>query len=598
MVYQSDEKHLLDSWKQQRAFRVHTALARYGIVFAIIATIIDLYFKMPRIVLAGDIALILGTAYTLLKTHQNKNQTKPRSDWAWAPLYIGLWISIVTSLMVTGGMNSPFIGSYLTLLYVCALIIQVRIRPRYVTLFIFLNLIFWVLAETITPNGFSSFPPPLIFSFLINSVIICTLMICIYEFLRTEKTLADEIVKRYQELSVAQESLNREEIANATKSTFLANISHELRTPLGAILGYADLILEPALTETERKGFVETIRSNGHQLLHLVDDLLDMTKVEAGKVEIEKLDFDPKQTIIDVIDLLTLSATKKSLGLSFIIRGELPQLVNSDPLRFRQILMNVIGNAIKFSERGQIQVFVEYEINEYFNSPQLVVDIQDTGPGLTLDEQDRLFKPFGQADPSITRKYGGSGLGLNLSRQLARLLGGDLQLEWSQSDVGSRFSLKLPARAKTITGVLKAPVPNQQKVKVQIPPGKTVLVVEDNPDNQTLIARYLKAAGLKVDIANDGLEAVQRMSQQTFDIIIMDVQMPILDGLQATHLLRQKSFILPIIALTAHAMKEDRLRCLDAGFNDYLTKPIDREILLEKIAFHLKKDFSEPKLTI
>ncbi len=589
MEIHSNQINVLQNWRQQRAARVNAAFAKYGMVFALAATIVDLYFNMPLIVLFGDLAMILGMAVSLYYSRK-----KTLSNLAWAPLYTGIFFAISTSLAVTGGTHSSFFGGYLTLLFVIGLITQVRIRPLYVCVFVFANLLAWGFAEFLFPNAFNSHPPDLIFSLLINAIVVLALTVCLFEFLRTEKTLADEILHRYQELDIAQRNLNREEAANAMKTTFLANISHELRTPLGAILGYADLILEQKSSEKERTAFAETILKNGHQLLHLVDDLLDLTKVEAGKVEIEKIPFSPMQTLTEVIELLTLSAKKKDLELSLATQNQAPLLISSDPLRLRQILMNVIGNAIKFSEQGRVQVNVRHEPGLSPDSiAYLVFEIQDTGPGLSIPEQERLFKPFTQADASITRKYGGTGLGLNLSRHLARLLGGELELEWSQPGVGTRFCLRIPAQIpeeNTLVNAVNLPA-KLSKARV-IPFGRSILVVEDNLDNQDLITRYLADIHAEIEVASDGLQAIQMVQAFDFDMILMDVQMPILDGLQTARLLRKKRFAKPIIALTAHAMKEDRDRCLEAGFDDYLTKPIDRNVLLDKIAQHLSSQLS------
>ncbi|MBC7420654.1 MAG: response regulator [Bdellovibrio sp.] len=587
MPLKNEDLNLLDHCKQQRAARVNTALAKYGGLVACVTTILDIYFKMPAVVIVGDTLMLLGAATSLYFS-----RTKSLATWIWLPLYTGMWFSIVTSLAVTGGANSPFFSGYLILIYVAGLVIQTRVRPLYISLFTFANFGIWLFAEMMFPLAFNSQPPSLGFSFLINGVMLAALMICLFEFLKTEKNLAEEIIKRYQELDIAQNNLNREEAANATKTTFLANISHELRTPLGAILGYADLILDKNSDEKECHDFAETIRKNGHQLLHLVDDLLDLTKVEAGKIEVEKIAFNPMQTVTDVMGLLALTAQKKGLELNLVMQCQAPSLISSDPLRLRQILMNVIGNAIKFSDAGRIQVIIKHQpAQDYVCEGFLIFEVQDSGPGLSLPEQERLFKPFTQADASITRKYGGTGLGLNLSRHLARLLGGELELEWSQPGVGTRFSLKLPAKVIDFQKVNPAELAITKPSDFpQIPNRKNILIVEDNPDNQNLISRYLIAAQANIEVASDGLEAIQKVDENNFDLILMDVQMPTLDGLQTTRLLRQKRYSRPIIALTAHAMKEDRERCLEAGFNDYLTKPIDRVLLINKINFHLRQN--------
>ncbi len=574
---------LLDRWRGKRAARVNLSITQVGAFLAVISFFTDLYFKLPLLTTSGAVALFFGSLATYLIS---KNKTP--TNLGWIPLYVSFWFAVTTNLLDTGGINSPFISGFLALLFVGGLVIQSQVRIFNLAVFVFSNLIFWILADVFSWGQFGN-PPLPTFSFVINGVVISALIFCIYEFLRTEEDLASEILNHYKELSIARENLNREEAANATKSTFLANISHELRTPLGAILGYADLALDPSIADSERTDFISTIRTNGNQLLHLVNDLLDLTKVEAGKIEIEKVNFNPLEIINEVINLLNITAEKKGLRVDLIIADQKPNLLLSDPLRFRQILMNIISNAIKFSQRGVIFLIVNFPANGKDNKRELALEIQDSGPGLTIEEQKRLFKPFSQADASVTRKYGGTGLGLNLSRQLARLLDGDLTLEWTQPGVGSRFVLRLPTplvvgqSAALVASIKNNPQSTIHKNFV----GRQILIVDDNSDNQTLIQKYLQPYGAEIAIATDGMDAIKKVSLVSYDLILMDVQMPIMDGLQATTLLRQQQFTKPILALTAHAMKEDRERCMAAGFDDYLTKPIDRKLLIEKVEHYL-----------
>ncbi|OFZ29235.1 MAG: hypothetical protein A2622_07390 [Bdellovibrionales bacterium RIFCSPHIGHO2_01_FULL_40_29] len=577
-------ENLLIDWKLKRASRVTYVLAKYGVIFSAFSTVIDLYFQVSPLVLTGDGALLMGTGLALNKSRQEKPIW-----WLWIPLYAALWYAITTSLLETGGIHSPFIGSYFSLLFVSGLVLQVQVRPLIMVLFVFLNLVFWFMADSWSLSSFGS-EPPVLFSFLINTLVMAALMVCISEFLKTERTLAKEILNRYRDLEVARKNLNREETANATKSTFLANISHELRTPLGAILGYADLTLDSSTPDTEKSDYIKTIRNNGAQLLHLVNDLLDLTKVEAGKIELEEVVFNPLLVIQEVVDLLTLDAQKKGLPIYLHLEKQLPSLICTDPTRLRQIITNVLGNAVKFSEVGSIDVRVNCSERKNTNDILMTIEVQDSGPGLSATEKSRLFKPFSQADASVTRKFGGTGLGLNLSRQLARLLGGDLYLAWSQPGVGSRFVFNLPLSHDSLAKTKSELIP---PVEIPIKPYSfnqvfSILVVEDNPDSQFLITKYLKNSGVRVQVAQDGLEALQKVAHTHFDLIFMDVQMPIMDGIQATQLLRQKKFTAPIIALTAHAMKDDRDRCLAAGFDDYLTKPVERRLLLQKMRSHLQ----------
>lgn len=565
---------LLQSWKEERAHRVGLVISRAGAAFAVIATLADVYFQMPNIVLLGDIALLGGCFLSFFISKKSHIDSGLR----WIPFYFGVWAATFTSLWVTGGVQSPFIGTYLTILYVTGVIIQIHIRPRTVTLFILANLLFWVVAELTWTGDFGA-APPTAFIFLINAIVIAAIMISVFEFQRTEKNLAVEILKQYQTLSKARENLNREELANVAKTNFLANISHELRTPLGAILGFSELIQDSNISAAEKNMFAETIRRNGAQLSRLVDDLLDLSKVEMGKIELEPVDFNLTQIFSEVIQLFSAPAQKKNIQLNLTIAESLPGRATSDPIRLKQILTNIIGNAIKFTEKGHININAFYEPS----GSLLRVDVKDTGRGLTQEEQSRLFKPFSQADASVTRKYGGTGLGLNLSRKLAQLLGGNLQLLWSQPGKGSCFRLEIPlhSHSKLQQSPQEIPITDSQ------PSGPLdtyrILVVDDIADNQKLLCRYLEKAGASVDVASDGVEGIQKATQSDFDLILMDVQMPVLDGLQATTILRQKHYEKPIFAVTAHAMKEDRDRCLAAGFNDYLTKPLNQKNLVDKI---------------
>ena len=568
---------LLRDWRDERAFRVARTISWAGLILGSLATVVDVYFQMPASVLVGDAFLLLGCSVAIYYS----NLPKRYLPLIWAPLYLGVWIATFTSLLSTGGINSPFLGGYMALLFVGGLIIQSQIKPHWVVLFTVVNLVFWFVAELYWPHSFGS-EPPIIFNFLINAMVVAALMVYIYEFLRTESNLAGEIIQRYRELEKARESVLKEENANAAKSAFLANISHELRTPLGAILGYAELLQDPNSSNSEKYDYSDTIIRNGHQLSRLVDDLLDLAKVEAGKIEFESIEFNTIELFEETVNILTLPARKKQVQLNLSFPTPIPFEVISDPLRIKQILLNLISNAIKFTDRGEINIRVFFQQE----ASQFRVEIQDTGQGLTPDEQAKLFKPFSQADVSTSRKFGGTGLGLSLSRNMARLLGGDLQLAWSQPGLGSEFVLLLPVKINDAKLSLSGGLTMADAIKnpqTQILEGIKVLLVDDTFDNQKLISLFLERTGATVELASDGVEAIQKVMQFPYDVVLMDVQMPVMDGLQAASILRQKNFQKPLIALTAHAMKEDRDRCLAAGFDDYLTKPVDRQLLVGKI---------------
>ncbi len=434
-----DTEALLGDWRKERAFRVVRAMSRFGLLLSLLATVVDILFHVPNIVLFGDLALVAGCATALKLSIQ---RTDAYSSFAWIPLYFGLWTACTTSIATTGALSSPLHGGYWTLLYLSGLLIQTRFRHFLVSCFILANIALWIFLDYRFPKAFGA-PPPLAFSVLIHLIILATLFLFVSEFMRTERDLGYELLRRFKDLTKTREDLSRQAEANVAKNTFLANVSHELRTPLGAILGYADLLQAPDIPTPQKEKFAETIYRNGLQLSHLVDDLLDLSKAEAGKIDLEKAPFNLKSAINEVIELLNLSANQKGVALQAIYQGRVPDTILTDCFRFKQILRNIIGNAIKFTASGHIHITTTL-ISSGSSKTTLQIEIEDTGCGLSAEEQKRIFKAFSQADASISRKFGGTGLGLNLSRNLSQLLGGDLRLAWSQKDVGSCFVFQLP----------------------------------------------------------------------------------------------------------------------------------------------------------
>jgi PAS domain S-box-containing protein len=366
------------------------------------------------------------------------------------------------------------------------------------------------------------------------------------------------------------------ENASRSKSEFLANMSHEIRTPMTAILGYADLLLEASQTEAERLNCVQTIRRNGEHLLTIINDILDISKIEAGRMSVEDIPVDPRQIAEDVFSLLHVRAVQKNIEFKHHVDPDVPARLRSDPLRLRQILLNLVSNAIKFTERGSVNLRLSFDPA----ANTVRASIVDTGIGLTPDQLARLFNPFTQADSSMTRRFGGTGLGLSISKRLAELLGGSLQVE-STPNRGSTFTLTLPARA-----VAHQPDAPTAAPDLALGPrplaGRRILLAEDGIDNQRLISLLLQKAGAEVVVVGTGRIAVDTVEEEPsrFDLVLMDMQMPELDGYSATAHLRRAGCDLPIIALTAHAMAEDRDRCIAAGCDEYATKPIDRAALI------------------
>ncbi len=400
-----------------------------------------------------------------------------------------------------------------------------------------------------------------------------------YRIAVSVRRLFSQVQTAAGELLVAKESA---EAASRAKGEFLANMSHEIRTPMTAILGYADLLLDPEQSAAERADCISTVRRNGEHLLSIINDILDLSKIEAGKMTVESVDCSPVSIVQEVLSLMQVRVRGKGVKLRAQCDQALPSLVKSDPIRIRQILVNLVGNAIKFTEHGSIEVICRAPVSAD-NAMQLIFDIRDTGIGMTPEHMTRLFAAFSQADCSTTRKYGGTGLGLTISRRLAQLLGGDLSVT-STPGTGSCFTLTI-----TVGTVEQQLAPAAQRERSaallafsQPLDGTRILLAEDGPDNQRLITHHLQKAGASVQLAENGRIAVSKFlaAVGAFDLILMDMQMPELDGYGATSLLRHQGCTIPIIALTAHAMAEDRDRCLSAGCDDYQSKPVNRDALI------------------
>ncbi|MBX3041038.1 MAG: response regulator, partial [Bdellovibrionaceae bacterium] len=380
------------------------------------------------------------------------------------------------------------------------------------------------------------------------------------------------------------------ESANRAKTYFLANMSHEIRTPLNAILGFSELLLDQTMTLDEKVESVATIRRNGHQLLRIIDEVLDISKIEAGRLEVEKTETDLLAIFHDIYSSMNLKAVGKGIGLSMAARGPIPRVIFSDGVRLKQILLNLVGNALKFTEEGHVSVDIFWEENSLQRRPKLRVEIRDSGIGLRHDQSQKLFNAFVQADPSTSRRFGGTGLGLALSRQLAKAMGGDVWLEQSTPGEGSLFILEIEAGVPDAVQMIEDfnelmdPDENASMSLFGALKGVRVLLVEDAEDNQALLTKFLQGAGVQVDLAVNGLEATTKAADGHYDLVLMDIQMPLMDGYQATRILKKKGFKAPILALTAHALSEEKARCESAGCDGHLTKPIDRKTLLENVA--------------
>jgi signal transduction histidine kinase/CheY-like chemotaxis protein/HPt (histidine-containing phosphotransfer) domain-containing protein len=392
--------------------------------------------------------------------------------------------------------------------------------------------------------------------------------------------------------------------ANEAKSEFLANMSHEIRTPMTAILGYADMLLDPACTQSDRLDNIHVIRRQAEHLLSVLNDILDLSKIEAGKLHVEKIPADPRQILGDAISLMRVKAAEKYLKLNVVFFGLIPQTIQTDPTRLRQILINLIGNAIKFAEQGAVDVLLKMNPNADPHCSSMEITVADSGIGMTKEQMELLFNPFTQADNSTTRRFGGTGLGLAICRRLAQMLGGDITVE-SRPGAGSRFIVTIGTGDITGVPMLRE---DQEAIKPQPAAAEAnplptlrgrLLLAEDGVHNQRAIRFYVEKAGAEVMLADNGKIACELVFEaaahgQPFDLILMDMQMPEMDGYQATAKLRQRGCLTPIVALTAHAMANDRERCLLAGCTDYVSKPIDRRKLIETVAALLEKGAMQP----
>ncbi len=378
--------------------------------------------------------------------------------------------------------------------------------------------------------------------------------------------------------------------ANLAKTHFLANMSHEIRTPMSAILGFTELMQQPEQSEDERAHCISTIHRNGKQLLSIIDEILDISKVETGHLEIENIEFNFVKMLTELQSLLLIQVERRGLKLNFNFDSKIPDLIVSDPTRIRQILMNVVGNAIKFTEHGSVSVYINWK-EKSVGGGTIEIKVQDTGVGIEKTQVGRLFQPFAQVDSSTTRRFGGTGLGLALSRKLAQALGGDVSLESTEAYKGSSFKIILEVKTLGTTQWIPEFIQlDANKKKEAVKPleketlkGMNILLVDDAPDNQTVIGLFLGLAGANVDFADNGEEGVKKAMAGDYNVVLMDIQMPIVDGYEATKRLRSQGFLKPIIALTAHAMKEERDRCLNAGCTDHFTKPVDRVKLISLV---------------
>jgi signal transduction histidine kinase/HPt (histidine-containing phosphotransfer) domain-containing protein len=402
---------------------------------------------------------------------------------------------------------------------------------------------------------------------------------------RTQRKKAEaQLAERASEFAGAEELRRaRDEAvaASSAKSAFLANMSHEIRTPLTSIIGFAELLLQPGTSNVDPQESLLTIIRNGRHLLEVIDDILDLAKIETRQVALEQIDLPLPELLRDVRALVAPRAEEKAL--EFVIEPHLPlpPVLRTDPVRLKQVLLNFLGNAIKFTPRGTVTLALRYLPEK----PALRFTVTDTGIGMSGDQLAKLFQPFTQADVSTTRKFGGTGLGLYISGQLATLLDGRIEVA-SREGQGSTFQLDIamaavPPKVELLTSeedLLDYRHADFVISSIAIPDlSGRVLLAEDGADNQRLLSAYLRQAGLSTVVVGNGRDAVETALRQDFDLVLMDIQMPVMDGVAATSLLRASGYAGPIVALTANVMKSDVQRYMDTGCNDVLAKPVDRD---------------------
>lgn len=418
------------------------------------------------------------------------------------------------------------------------------------------------------------------------------------------RELDESVARRAAQLEESNQKLeeakDEAEETNRAKSRFLASMSHEIRTPLTAILGYTDLMLKSDLEERERLRHLQAIRRNGQHLLELINDVLDISKIEAGEMTVELLECSPWQLVREVRSLFRPQALAKGLAFEIEADGPLPEHIQSDPVRLRQILLNLVGNAIKFTETGGVRLTVRMEEAAALEGyVRLRFDVIDTGIGMTREEQGSVFKPFRQASASTTRVFGGTGLGLTISRRLARMLGGDITVR-SVPGEGSTFSLTVDAGRLDDGKLLEGPLRTETtELSVAVTDkwwsrriGGRILLAEDGVDNRRFISAVLQQVGAEVTLVENGRQAVDSILEardlgQPFDAVLMDMQMPVLDGYEAVRLLREAGYQGRVVALTAYAMSGDREKCLAAGCDDFVSKPVDVEQFIAALARHV-----------
>lgn len=437
--------------------------------------------------------------------------------------------------------------------------------------------------------------------FIISGFILCWVMVWASIIL---SSLVEKLQNQKQTLSDQATDIEkaRDEAlyANTAKSNFLANMSHEIRTPLTAIIGFAESCQDIDQSMEERSNANKTIIKSSKHLMHIINEILDLSKIEAGKLEIEAIPISVMEVLDEIDPLISIMAEEKGLTFRINYTYPLPERIISDQVRLKQILINLCSNAIKFTNKGHVDLNVSYKTE----SSSLIFEVIDTGIGLSEEQKEKIFKPFEQADSSTTRKFGGTGLGLTLSRQLAEMLNGELYVE-SAVNKGSCFTVKLDiVEAENSSHINERAYKNTaekvNELNIETPKlnGK-ILLAEDNEDIQELVKLLMKKVGVDLDIVGNGQQAVKAAIESEYDLVFMDIQMPVMDGLTAMQELQKQEYNQPVVAMTANAMQKDRDECKEAGFSSFISKPINRSDLYLVLMQYLKPSkTSESKKTL
>lgn len=561
-----DSAEFLKRWRGQRSLRAGRLLAALGLIYFLLGATVD-YFYADRILVFFDALSIVACLTSLHLTRRRAADGR----FVWWPVFTGTWLNCSVTTYLTGGLVSPFLGVYLVLYYVAGMVIQDRVREGRFAAFIIGNLAFWAILHQFAAPALV--PQDTLFVAGVTTLVVAATITCVYALLRTEVRLAAEVAKSSAELSDLRVRVSQLAEANAAKAAFLANVSHEIRTPLTAILGFAELIArDPHVAEGAEYGAI--IRRNGLYLASLVNDLLDLATVESGRLGLSPEVADLNTILSGVTEGVRPLADKKNLSLALRLAPDVPPNIQTDPTRLRQILSAVLQNAIKFTSIGEITIVTSTPAG---SGEFVFVDISDTGVGVSATEAEKLFHVFTQGDESLTRRYGGVGVGLALARHLARALGGDLALAETTPGQGSTFRI-------TIARMMPRAATRQPSTDANRLNDLSTLIVTDDAGLRDRLSGHLAADGAKVATTSNGAGAIEGGLTGDHDVILIDVRLSDMSGYDAALTLRQRGYVRHVIALLPAVGRDERARSLAAGCDDAIPKSVTREALVARLS--------------